>query len=294
MRLITLNERNVVPSLYTNQLSYQFPTDAQFEKGDALAIQGVNLYYSNFNIDASLGNNTLRYYWVTSSGGVNQFITVNLTIPNGLYNTDTLNKFLQYSMIQNNHYLINNTTGDFVFYLEIIPNFVYYANQINSYVLPTALPAGFSTPVGFPAFPATPEAPILEFPNSRLARMLGYTGTSYPPGISIRNSSWLSNITPQITDQNIFIVRVSLCESKYASVLKDIVFSFAPNKPFGAFLNLDTNQLIWNSIKPGYYANFRVELLDENYRPLRVIDPNMLITLAIWKKSEDGELEIAK
>jgi len=291
MRTITLNAGNLIPSQYTNKFEYKFPSAQTFEAGDGIAISGLNVYYSNFNILSSLGNNSIRLFW-PQAVGVN-YTTYVLTIPDGMYDIISLNNWLQFEMINRRMYLIDSN-GDFTFYAEIISNFNYYKFQINTYQVPASLPVGYAQPTGgFLNFSAANLHPRIEIPATSIRTTLGFDAGIYPPSGTATATPYsiLSQNTPQITDQTTFLVRCSLCENKFATGVNDIIYAYAPNKEYGSLLSLNLNKYIFNSIKPGIYSIFTIELLDQNFNPLRLIDPNCLLTVVIWRRGEDGELE---
>lgn len=113
-----------------------------------MTISQLSIPYSWYNITAAFGNNQFQYRFVDKAG-VEHKHTV--TIPNGHYDTTTLNAFLQYSMIKNGHYLVDQF-GNYKYYLEFVWNLAYYRTQVNAYVLPNALPAGWTNPAGVISF----------------------------------------------------------------------------------------------------------------------------------------------
>ena len=89
---------------------YRFPNSVQFQNNH-IAVSSVSMYYSWFNISATLNNNKFYYTWYNAAGiisvGGNPYFTV--TVPDGLYEVSQLNSLLQFNMINNGTYLINTT-----------------------------------------------------------------------------------------------------------------------------------------------------------------------------------------
>ena len=144
MRTLVLNYNNLVQDGQNNKMVYKFPNSVLFNN-HYLAFAACSMYYSWFNISAELKNNTFTYNWQGSSG---TYTTYTITIPDGLYEVDVLNQLLQFNFIKNGHYLIDSN-GLNVYYAEFQINEPRYAVQINTYLFPTSLPAGWTAPAGF-------------------------------------------------------------------------------------------------------------------------------------------------
>ena len=114
MRIIALNATNVVPNGLNSTLVYKFPNSVFF-KNTSIAVSTISLYYSWFNISASLGNNIIQYTW--TSGVITTTYTI--TIPDGLYEINVLNALIQFNLIQAGQYLID-VNGDNVYYIEVV------------------------------------------------------------------------------------------------------------------------------------------------------------------------------
>ena len=127
MRTLCLNSKNIVEGTGNSQLTFQFPAGAiNLIEGDQLALSSVSMYNSVFNITAALGNNTFKYTWVDAT-------VKTVTIVDGFYDVDALNDYLHQIMLNNGHYLIENSTGNFVWFLTIQINVTIYAIQIQAY-----------------------------------------------------------------------------------------------------------------------------------------------------------------
>ena len=124
------------------------------------------------------------------------YTTVNLTIPDGNYNVSQLNAFLLDYLIDNKYYLIN-PAGDIVVYLQLIENPTFYKIQFNAFLVPTALPGGWTDP-GF-SFPAVSETPQLIVPATNFRDLIGFNAGTYPSVPSAIDYTKLSDYTPQIS-----------------------------------------------------------------------------------------------
>ena len=67
MKILVLNQKNIVPDGQNNKLVYNFPNSVQF-KDCYVAISSVSMYYSWFNITSAYVNNIFTYSW-TQAGG---------------------------------------------------------------------------------------------------------------------------------------------------------------------------------------------------------------------------------
>jgi hypothetical protein len=132
MKSLILNSRNIKANSGNSIFIYQFPTGSFQVKDDYIAVAEISMYWSAFNITAGYRNNQFSYTWV--DGTIHQVI-----FPDGYYEVSNINEFLQFTMIQNGHYLINSSSGDFVYLLEMVINQSQYAVQINNYVISSAL-----------------------------------------------------------------------------------------------------------------------------------------------------------
>ena len=282
---IVLNQSNILGS-NNNTLVYKFPNSVSFPNHE-IAIQNITMYYSWENINGSpLANNTFSYTWVSGATAT----TYTLVIPAGLYEVSDLNNFLQYTFIQNGTYLIN-ASGQNVYYAEFLINANRYAVQINTFPVPTTLPAGWSVPVasvpagtaGWVGFPTATFNPQLTIPNN-LNKILGFTTpnpftTSLNTGVGT-NLSYISNIAPQVQPNSSVYLAISNIQNKYA-IPNSIIYSLSPSVAFGEQINEFPPQFAWNKLLSGTYNELRIQILGIDFQPLTILDPNMTIVLVI-------------
>ena len=141
---LVMNSNNVVGNT-NSQFRYRFLTGSfDVPAGSEMCISQVVIPYSWFNINSTYyQNQTLQYRFYYGAGLYN---TYTVTFPNGFYAVSDLNNYLQQYMITQNQYLINNSTGQYLYFIEIFQNTTYYANQIICFAVPTSLPAGYTAP----------------------------------------------------------------------------------------------------------------------------------------------------
>lgn len=290
---IVLNQANIVPDGKNNSLVYKFPNSVSFPNHE-IAVQNITMYYSWENINsAPLANNTFSYVWVSGTTST----TYSITIPSGLYEVSDLNYYLQYKFIQNGTYLINSA-GQNVYYAEFLINAQRYAVQINTFPVPTTLPAGWSVPVASPSagtagwvgFPTTTFNPQLIIP-ANLNKILGFTTpipytTSLNSGVGT-NLSYISNTAPQVQPNSSVYVSISNIANKYA-IPNSIIYSLSPSVAFGEQINEYPPQFAWNKLLSGTYNELRIQILGIDFQPLTILDPNMTIVLVIRDTKDIG------
>lgn len=136
-----------------NIFNFVFTGDVKTTNDSRISVVNFSVPFSWFNITAAYKNNVFKYVWFDKStvsvdfpaphGG--EIFTV--TIPDGYYDLPTLNSYLQYAMIQNGHVLVDSS-GNYVYYLDLQYNISTYDIEVNAYQLPNDLPAGWSKPTG--------------------------------------------------------------------------------------------------------------------------------------------------
>jgi hypothetical protein len=286
MRPLILNSNNVVPNGFGDTYIYRFPTGSVNFDGDAVAIGSISLYYSWYNITSATtgsgyNNNEFQYVWY--SAGVP--VTITVTLPDGAYEIDDLNAYLQFVMVNNNHYLVDGG-GNFVYYLEFVANTTYGRVQFNSYPIPTALPGGWAAPPGF-TFPAVASTPqIIISATNNFGKVIGFPAGTYPALTQATTYSQLSPLTPQITDINSLIVSCNLLNNKF-SVPNTLLYSFAPRlSNFGSLIVEQPANLQFCEIQDGSYTFIEVEFRDQNLNRVQILDTNLVILLLIAKKNQ--------
>jgi len=296
MRTIILNQGNLVPDGQNNKLVYRFPNSVRLD--DAyLAVSSVVMYYSWFNITSSLVNNTFSYNWITGAGPA---VTYTITVPNGLYEISTLNQLLQFTMIQNGHYLVDGA-GNNVYYAEFLVNTARYAVQINTFLVPLALPAGFSNPAGL-VFPLTTFNPIITLP-ANINKIFGFVAgfatdqnlnnlfvppvSEYVSKLANGTLSYISTTSPQVQPNSSVLLNISNIDNYYAQPT-GIIYTIVPNVAVGEIISEKPPQFAWNKMINGTYNELRMNILGTDLSPITINDPAMTFILVIAQKEEIG------
>lgn len=294
MRTLVLNYNSLVQDGQNNKFVYRFPNSVQF-KDSFIAFAQASIYYSWFNITSNQVNNTFSYNWVDGAGVAT---TYTINVPDGLYEITTLNQLLQFSMIQNGHYLVNGS-GENVYYAEFVVNPARYAVQINTYLFPTALPVGWTNPASV-AFPPQTFNPIITLP-ANINQIFGYvagfstnqnTNNAYVPPTSTYISklangtiSYISTIAPNVQPNSSLLFTISNIDNAYAQPTS-IIYSLVPSVAVGQLINERPSNFIWNKLIPGTYNELRLTILGTDLNPIKINDPSITIVLVIKERGE--------
>jgi hypothetical protein len=279
MKTIVLGEKDIVAGSNNTTLVYKFPNSVDLT-GCQIAVSSIQMYYSWDNINITFENNTFSYNWIVA--GVPTTFTV--VIPNGLYEIKDINNLLQFTFIQNGHYLVNGS-GLNVYYAEFIINPTRYAVQINTFPVPTALPPLFTNPAGL-VFPAVTFNPIITLP-AKFNDIVGYTaGFTTPQNLGIgTNLSFLSSKAPQVQPNSNVFVNVSGIDNKYATP-SSVIYSVSPSVALGELIVDRPANFNWNRLLAGTYNQLRLQFTGNTYETLNIRDPNMSIILVIQDQDD--------
>jgi len=284
---IVLNSTNINSGSNNSSLTYRFPNSVTFDDHQ-IAVQSVQLYYAWQNINnTTLKNNTFSYSWVIAGTTT----TYNVTIPSGLYEISDLNNFLQFTFIQNGHYLIN-TLSQNVYYAEFLVNPTTYSINIVTYPVPTSLPTGWSSPVANPqtgavawgGFPTTFFNPLITIP-ANLNLILGYTAgfvTSQNTGVNTI-LTYSSSVAPQVAPNPNALLTLSNISNIYA-VPSSVIYNIYADVQFGALINQQPSEYAFVDLLKGTTNSLTLRFIGNDGNALSILDPNMTILLLIRKK----------
>jgi hypothetical protein len=275
---ILLNSSNIVQNSKNSHLIYKFPNPQAYNNA-SIAVHSLQLYYSWFNVNASLyNNNQFQYRWWNNSGNLNT--TVTIVIPDGFYNATSLTLFLQSEMFKRGHYL-TNIEGKQVYFIEFVENPAYYSIQLNLSPMFSSLPSGWTKggSWGLPTTQATPILTILSVGNFK--NLIGFNAGSYPPTSQSTLYQKISDYAPQLSPISSLIVRCNLARNSNA-LPDDVIYSFSSGDTvWGGIINEKPNELYYSPILSGTFDKIEITLLDQNFNRVEIIDPNILITLVI-------------
>jgi len=284
---IVLNQNNVDPTT-NNTYTYTFPQP--FDMTDyELALSKCNIYYSWFSISAKLNNNV---YQLRIPNGASTTILTN-TIPDGTYSVADLNNQLQYFMIENKLYYVNNTDGSYLYYFSIATNSTSYGVSLTCNPFPTSTPSGYTDPAGgfgttLPLSASTGQFVIL--PN-RFMDIIGFKNASYPSSAQSTIQTNNSTYTPQLSPIGSCLMA---CDAIFNEVglNTNIIHAFTTaGKSFGNMIESTPSQLTYFPCI-GYRNSITISFLTDKYQPLEIRDTNLTIMLILRKKKTSNEDDI--
>ncbi len=311
MHTITLTRADI-RNEDNNLLIYEVPGSKSLE-GTEIALAELYMYYSWENINAApLGNNIFNLSWPSvtdASGNVQPDTLLTVTIPNGIYEVTDLNAYLQQFCINNNLYLINDTTGEFVYFVQMQVNATRYAIQFNSFSLPTSVslpyiepPGGFCVTPLLPnvtnsAFPATNgTAPGWAFP-ANFADWAGFKANyANPPGAVVTpitavpftglgnfptgNTSFLSTTAPSINPNPVIYLNCDKIQNTFSNP-QTFMYPVPAKAGIGQLLSVEPSEYAWNQMTTGTVAQFRFTFTNSEGQPIKILDPNIIMTCVI-------------
>ena len=315
---LTLNSSNVVNGTTNNTYQYNFRNGSfNVPEGSEMCVSQISVPYSWVNISSALGNNVLAYS-IPAGSSVQYFSTI---LPDGFYDINALNLALQVLFKTNGHYWSVSSTGTFntIYYypITISTNDILYTNSFTSVTIPTSgnIVSVFGTGAiagnwsggGYPTtllstynFASLFIQQTITAPSS-LGYILGFTGGSSIISPSTSNGTFYptiglsSAVSQSINGNSLFtsppfpaqgstvngvIIRCNLVDN-HISNQTDILDSFPITSTYGSNINYLPQKDNWIKIQSGRYNNLVVYLQDQNLNPLRMLDPNCLISLLI-------------
>jgi len=280
--LIVLNSTHIVNNGYNNTLRYTFGNSAVNFSNMEIAVAGIQLYNSQFNINSTLyGNNTFQIivpYGATTS-------TISITLPNGYYSYADIQNYVASKLIAAGAYLIDSN-GNNVIYFNISENSTYYGCQIDLLPTPLSLPTGWSLPASglySTGVPTGGYAPQIIIPSG-FNLIVGYQVATFPPSRQTTAQSFLSSFTPQVNPVSSFLVRCNLVNNPYTSV-PDVLTTFtSQNTTIGDLIDVRYPEYSWVEISDGSRPYIEVIICDQNYNIVKFEDSQILIQLIIRPK----------
>jgi hypothetical protein len=274
--IIVFNRNNIVQGTNNSSMIYNFPNSVDLTNA-SIAVSQVNMYYSWQNINASpLDNNKFSYVWYDATMTPQTYPVI---LPDGLYEIKDINSYMQFTFINNGHYLVNDQ-GQYVYYAEWVVNASQYAVQLNTFPVPTSLPALWTNP-GALVFPSQTFNPSISTPpNFNLIVGFSPTFTSSPNlGIGT-NLSYLSTKAPDVQPNSSLLISLSNIHNIYSNP-SSIIYSVVPNVNFGELISDKAVYPLYNRMLPGTYNQLRLQFLSPTFQPLSILDPNITILLTI-------------
>ncbi len=304
MFVLVFNQNNLIADGKNSTLVYNFPNSVIL-KDKYIAVSSISLFYSWFNVTTVAQTNTIVFTWDSAAPTKSN---LQIVIPDGLYNISDINNYIQFYCIQNGFYWIQTATGNYIYPFEIILNATRYAVQLNTFLIPSSTPVGYTLPSNFAGWPGTTQNPIISFP-ANINVLFGYTagftsnnnlGDSYSPPVPATKStnyatkntiaptgtlSYLSNTSPEVQPNSNVLFSISNINNPYSQP-SSIIYSLSPSVTVGSQVYEVPPNFMWNKMIDGTYNKIQLTLLGTDLQPLVINDPNMTILLTIKDKDE--------
>jgi len=279
---LILNNRNIIGS-NNNTFQYNFKNNGfSIPVGSEISVSSIQLPYSWYNVSTFYQNQNFRIIWPTIDAS--QTINYNIVLDNGFYTVNDIQNFIEQFCIANNLYLIN-ANGDYVYYINLNYNLTAYKIQLILEPVPVSLPVGYTSPVGFPAFPTNSggRTPRFQVLDDLYGRLIGFNvGISPPATITTVSYDKLSDYTSLGSNVNSIIVRCNVI-SNDVSMPSDILDSFGipTGSNFGSNIVYEPSFQKWVTIREGTYSSMILNVQDQDFNDIKILDPNTVITLII-------------
>lgn len=280
---VVLNQSNVI-NTDNNKLKYDFPNTIFF-KDDKIALAEIDLAVSWDNVSSVYNNDIFFYFWYDALGVVGPFA---VTIPNGYYNVETFNAYFQATMIVNGHYLVDGS-GNIVYYMEFVFNRPQQRVEFRSVPIPTALPGGWSNPAGL-TFPAVATTPVILIPATPIQDLSGFVAGFYPPVVQSTNYNVIATNYADITPIRNLVILCSLVKNDL-QYPNSVLYTFVPGVQAAFPTSGRPTEYAFIDIQNGYYSSFTIDLVNEDFVPIRIKDPQIFISLLIKKRDNLGFLK---
>lgn len=278
MKTIILGQSQIVSGTNNTTLNYSFPGGGvNIKEGTKIALSSITMYNSSPNISAAYKNNTFSYRWVDG-------VTYNVVISDGHYELSQLNDYFHQQLILNKHYLVEKTTGNFLWFLTIAVNASSYKVDVVTYPMNSALyPSSSYTNPGTWTMPATSINPQLIVSENAFRDILGFSAGTFPSSSTLPTTTTSSTAIPQVSPLSSYLLKCSLVNNPY-SIPNNLLYSFSTTGAYGTQFVVTPSEMAFIDCQAGFYTNVTVVITDQNDRDCIVLDPNMIILLVVDEK----------
>lgn len=271
---LTLNTGNYVSG---SKYQVEFPQSVDFT-GCTVSLHSLAMNNSFFNIKAKYNNNRFSIKWI--NGSIYDFV-----IPDGYYEFEDLNTFIEQQCLLNGLYLKTNSATKNVFFIRLSVNPSRYRTQLDIYPVPTSAEATtlqYTKPLNtnhwsFPTNATTPQIILSE----GLQTLSGMTEiTTYPPVDMSSDYSILAKSPPKLLPIYSMYITCNLCDSIYNNY-KTILEQVPIDAKYGSAIKVDPKTHANLPIRPGKYNTVEIELIDQNYSHIELNDFDFSLVLLI-------------
>ncbi len=316
---IVLNSTNI-QGQNNNRFVYDLAGTKSVE-GCQIALNSLYMYYSWTNINSSPNaNNT---YSITfppldvdfSGNALDDPIpetTYTIVMPDGIYDIDAVNYYLQNFCIDNNLYM-SNSNGENVYFLQLQINLNQYKIQFNVFSIPCGglIPADLSMPLGgfsnnsttgnnYPngAFPSagTYVAPGWYFPDN-FDGFVGFSSPTYKPSADqkyfildqaypLGAASFLGDQAPNAQPNDILYVNCNLVKNNWANPSTFLYPIAAGGNSIGTQIRVEPPEFSYNNMQPGVASQLIVTITTKTGADIKILDPATIIVLLVKEPSD--------
>lgn len=283
--LISFGSKNILPNGFNNVLSFDLTNSALNFKNMEVALNSIQLFNSQFNIDAVYNNTTFQI--VVPTGSTTQTITIDLG--NGYYSYTDINNFIQARLVAVGAYLID-AVGNTIVHVKLRENRTYYAAQFDLLTVPTTLPSGWSRPpTGIysstgSGLPSSTLTPILRLSENDFKNVVGFTAGDYPAVSSSSNASFLSVVPPQINPVSSYMLRCNIVKNDFTNPSDILTVFSTQGTDIGQLIDVKPSELSWIKVSDGSYSNITLTITDQDGGFVKFYDPAILITILIRER----------
>ncbi len=257
-----------------NRFIYNFPVQQNFKQGDKLALVKCSIYNCVTNISSDRANNKFSVIWIDGT-------TYNYTIPDGYYTISDLQYFISNALYIDKLYTIpsptSGSTDSYTVYIFLTTNDTAYGSTFVFIPLPTdseASSSGTTIPSGatwsFLSVKKTPQIIL----SSGLQTILGMTqNTALPSNPFVSSDEVINSIsTPIVSPCDTYIFTCSLFDnvlSEHPNAFHSVSLG---GHGFGEQIQDNVSSPVYNDIKSGTYNNFQIEVFDQTFKPVKLLD----------------------
>lgn len=277
---IVISSENLIPNT-DNSFLYSFPNTTDLSNYECSIGQGF-LYYSWYNISASLNNNTFQLR-VPTGASYNDYTII---LPDGAYNVSTLNSYLQFWFIENDLYITNDTTGENLYYASFQLSSQSYQILFISTSIPTSTPTGYTNHgITWPTS-SNQAIQLTVLSGNNFKDFLGFSPGTYPPSSTISGSIYTygSDFTPNVNSINTIQIRLSCLYNKLSSNTQLLHVFNNKGANIGELIDISPNE--YNFINcQGSPKDIILSFYTTEGKPLQLLDKNITITLLFREKN---------
>lgn len=256
MSSILVNSTHLVDRVNNSTFQVFFDRAINFDN-KVIALTSASLYFSWRNVTER--NNKLSYVW-------HDGVTYNVEIPPGFYEIADINRYLQFIMRKNKHFMLDKD-GFLVYFIDIIINPTLYSIDIITYPIPSVLPEGASSEMSLPSEPVNPVLNIPQGMHEILGYPVDFSTTSDINFPKIHNSTTAPNVNPN----NTVIIVCDQVFNEFSNL--GVLYSLSPSVSIGSLIQDRPADPIYSKLKFGFYNQLTFRILDaKTFQPVQIVD----------------------